>query len=122
MIVTTGKTVIKNFFGGQVHRIGGSIALGTGTTAAALSQTALVTEVTRFNVDSVSPDLINNRIVFKGTLQPGLITTIYEIGLFYSPIGGEDEDVMIARVVLGTPKTVDTVLPTEIEYSLGITV
>lgn len=120
MIVNNGKTVIVNFFGGQVGHIGDMIALGTGTTAAALTDTALATEVTRVRVTSISADTTNNRIVFKAVVQPGTMTTISEIGVYCN--GTLSSAQLVARTVLATPVTVDATLPTEIEYSIGITV
>lgn len=122
MITTNGKEIIKQFFGGQVGGIGGSIGIGTGTTAAALGDTALAAEVIRIDVVSISADLTNNRIVFKGVLPAGYLPTIYEAGLYHSTVAGTDDDVLVARYVLATPKAVDVDLPTEIEYTLGITV
>lgn len=118
MITTAGKDVIIQFFGGQTRHIASAIALGTGATAPALGDTALVAEVARLTVTSISADLANKRIVFKATLPAGLITDpVNELGIFHSDLG-----TLVARVVLGTPKVVDPNLPTEIEYSLGITV
>lgn len=123
MIVNTGKDVIRQFFGGQTRQIGGAIALGTGTTAPALGNTSLVAEVYRINVTSVSADLANNRIVFKAVVPAGIATlpTINEIGLIYT---ADDAIVgtLVARLVLTTPKVIDNTIPTEIEYSLRITV
>lgn len=120
MIVNTGKTVIVNFFGGQVGHIGDTIALGTGTTAAALTDTALAAEVTRVAVSSIAADTANNRIIFKAVVQPGVMSTISEIGVFYN--GKIQNAQLVARTVLTTPLTVDPDIPTEIEYSMEITV
>lgn len=81
MITTVGKDVIKQYFGGQVRSIGGALVLGTGATAAALGDKSLAFEVARIAVTAISADLANNRIVFKGTLPPGSVGTVYEIGL-----------------------------------------
>jgi hypothetical protein len=82
MITDLGKKTIKNYFGGQVPRIGGSIALGIGNAAESASNTALNYEVARAIVTSVNADLANDRIIFKATFLPTDIGTIYEIGLF----------------------------------------
>lgn len=84
MLTTEGKNVIKRYFGGQVSRIGGSIALGVGTTAATVADTQLAYEAIRLQVSSVNADLANNKIIFKGSLPPGVIGTIYEVGLYDS--------------------------------------
>jgi hypothetical protein len=83
MITNLGKTTIKNFFGGVTPLIGGSIAVGVGSTAASLTDTGLAFEACRLGVVTVSPDLVNNRIVFKGVLPAGKIGKIYEIGLYH---------------------------------------
>lgn len=121
MIVNTGKVIIINYFGGQVGNIGDTIALGTGTTPAALANTSLATEVTLIAVTAIAADTANSRIIFRGILPPGVMTTISEIGIYAS---GSLPSVrtLVARTVLGSPLTVDPDLPTEIEYSLEITV
>lgn len=120
MITNLGKTVVVNFFGGQVGHIGDTIALGTGTTAAALTDTVLATEVIRLTVSSIAADTTNNRIIFKALLPAGIMSTISEIGIYYN--GNLDSRQLVARTVLGAPLTVDPDLPTEIEYSLEIAV
>lgn len=118
MIVTTGKTVITNFFGGQVLHIADSIALGTGTTAVTLADTGLQTEVVRLPVSSISADTANNKIIFKATLPAGSMTTISEIGIFCN--GQQAGSQLVARTVLTTPAAVDPIIPTEIEYTLVV--
>ena len=120
MIVNTGKTVIVNFFGGQELHIADTIALGTGTTAVTLTDTALAAEVVRLSVTSISADTVNNKIIFKAVLPAGAMTTISEVGLYNK--GQQTDSALVARVVLGTPATVDPIIPTEIEYSLEISV
>lgn len=120
MITNLGKTVIVNYFGGQVAHIGDVIALGTGTTAASLTDTSLATEVTLVPVSSIAADTANNRIIFKATIPAASMTTISEVGLYSN--GNLSTRELVARTVLGTSVTVDQYLPTEIEYSLEITV
>lgn len=120
MITTAGKSSIINFFGGQVGHIGDTIALGTGTTPPALTDTALATEVVRLRVSAIAADTTNSRIVFKAVLQPGVMATISEIGIYSN--GTVAAAQLIARTVLVTPIAVDASLPTEIEYSLEIAV
>lgn len=122
MIVNSGKDTIKNYFGGQVAQIGDHLAFGTGTTPETVDDTALEAEVYRIPITSISADLTNNRIVFKGTIVPGYIDAGFtEIGLYYN--GGSDTDaVLVSRVVLGTTQVPDASLPTDAEYSLEIAV
>jgi hypothetical protein len=82
MITNGGKTIIKRFFARQVAQIAGSLALGVGTAAPALTDTRVQFEVVRVPVSSINADIDNSRLVFKATLTPGLIGTIYEIGVY----------------------------------------
>lgn len=82
MITTAGKDIVKKYFGGQVSRIGGAIALGVGTAAPALTDTELAYEVVRVPVSSINADLAANRIVFKTLVPAGSIGTVYEMGLY----------------------------------------
>lgn len=118
MITTVGKQVIVNYFGGQVPTIGDTLALGTGTTAASVNDTALATEVTRVKVTSISADTANARIIFKAVVPPNAIPLIKEVGL-YSTRGLVPQ--LVARVVLATPVSTNLFLPTEIEYCLAVT-
>lgn len=116
MISDTGKSIIKQFFGGQVSQIADTIAFGTATTAETSADVALGAEVYRVKLSSMSADLINDRIVFKGVVPANdVFDSINEIALF----NGTD---LVARKVLAAPATIDADLPTEIEYTLGISV
>lgn len=121
MIVNSGKIIVKQYFGGQVGQIGDYLAFGTGTTAEALTDTALKTEVYRVRCTSVNADLANNRIVFKASIPASALASFTELGLFYdggAPTGGT----LVSRVTFTTPETPDANLPTDVEYSVGITV
>lgn len=120
MISNSGKTILTKFFAGQVGQIADTIAFGTGTTAVAATDTALVAETFRTTVTSISADTVNNRIVFKAVLPAGSIETVYEVAIFSGGTHGQT-GTLVARDVLTTPKVTDTALPTEVEYSLGIT-
>lgn len=115
MIVTSGKTVVLNVFSGQTGRIADKIAVGTGTTPAALTDTALATEAYRAPLTALSADTSNQRIIFKSVVPPGIVTgPVTEVGIFLGTV-------LVARVVLDTPITLDATIPTEVEYSLGLT-
>jgi hypothetical protein len=118
MITNDGKSVIKEFFGGQLKEIADQIVLGSGTTAASLTDTALATLISTLDVKSINADLANDRIVFRATIPAGVSLTINEIGL----IRRGTTDRLVARSVLSTPNVTDADLPTDIEYSLRITV
>lgn len=116
MIVSTGKNIVTQFFGGQISQIADTIAFGTGTTAEALTDTALQTEVYRQILDSVNADLTNFRIVFKATVSPtSTLPNFTEVGLF-------NNGTLVARKVFAQPQVPDANLPTEIEYSMGIAI
>jgi hypothetical protein len=121
MISNDGKDVIREFFAGANTSIANFIVLGTGTTAPALTDTALATEVYRISVSSAAADSTNGRVVFKGVLPAGSVPTIYEVGIVNAP-GDTDTERLVARTVLTTPKVTDPEVPTEIEYSLKVTV
>lgn len=118
MITNDGKAVINEFFGGQIGRIATQIVLGTGTTAEDVTDVALAAEVVSLDVTTIRADLANNRIVFKAVLPAGRVPTIYEIGIVSVSLLTR----LVARTVLVTPEVTDANLPTEIEYSLTVTV
>lgn len=117
MITNDGRDVITESFTGQSGSIATWIVLGTGTTAAAVTDVALATEALRIPVTSALADTINNRIVFKGVLPAGSVPTITEIGIIKD---GVSTSRLVARTVLATPNNTDPDLPTEIEYSLEV--
>lgn len=84
MITSNGKSVISRYLGGQTPQIAGALALGVGSTAVTVNDVRLQYEVIRLPINSIAADLTNNRLVFKANLQPGLINTIYEVGLYSS--------------------------------------
>lgn len=84
MISDAGKGHILKAMTGVVASIANYVLLGVDQTAEASDDTGLGLEITRVPITSVSPDLDNQRIVFSASVQPGLINTIYEIGLLYT--------------------------------------
>lgn len=102
MITNQGKTVIKNFFGQQTQQIGGALALGVGSDAATLTDTALDFEVVRIPVTAVAPDLDNNRIVFKAVLPAGQIGTIYEVGLYHTAASDQGVTLRLTDTTIST--------------------
>jgi hypothetical protein len=90
VITNNGKNAIKRYFSGQLPQIGGSIALGVGVDPAALTDVSLDYEVIRIPITSINADLSNDRVVFMGSVVPGSIKTIYEVGLYSSQIANLD--------------------------------
>ncbi len=89
MISGVGTTAIFNY-----------MAVGTGSTAVAATQTALVTEVMR-QVDSTislgTTNVSNDTAVFVNTFAFSTTYTLREAGIFNASSGG----IMLARVVYG---------------------
>jgi hypothetical protein len=83
MITTQGKSVIFRYLAGNLPRIAESIAIGVGSTAENVNDTSLKFEIDRVPVALVSADILNNRIVFKGTIPQEYVGKIYEVGLWY---------------------------------------
>jgi len=96
LVVTSGKELVAaNLQGDSVNPIG-YMALGTGTTAAALGDVSLETELDR-NALATPGGTVNGAVVtYETTWVPGDGTgAITEAGLFTAPSGGT----MLARTV-----------------------
>ena len=80
------------------------LAYGTGTTAAADTQTSLVTEVDReaATCDRVTTTNSNDTMRFATTFTIASSITITEVAIFNASSGGD----MLARTVLTTPRAV----------------
>lgn len=72
---------------GQAGVIGGSVAVGTGEKAPTVADSRLTYEFDRATIYLTSPDYLNKRIIFKGTLDEGTVGTIHEVGLFSGEYG-----------------------------------
>jgi len=84
MITANGKLQIKRYLAGQSPEIAAFIALGTSSAAVNVNNTRLGFEVVRVPVLSVSVDPNSDKIVFRGSVEPNLISTAYEVGLWGS--------------------------------------
>lgn len=84
MITTDGKLHIKRFMAKQVSDIGKSIAVGLGPKSEQVGDTALQFEIARSEINLISYDFVNNRIVFKASIPQELAGKIYEVGLWSS--------------------------------------
>lgn len=80
LITTEGKKAILRYLAGHSGAFVRSLAVGTGTTAAALTDTKLVFEAARAGVNVTSPDYITQKLVFKATLPQDSKFAIWEIG------------------------------------------
>lgn len=96
LVVTTGKELVAaNLQGGGVTQIG-YMAVGTGTTAADVSDVALETELDRNALSVVGGTVSGAVVTYQSTWLPGDATgAISEAGLFTTELGGT----MLARTV-----------------------
>lgn len=83
MITTQGKSIIFRYLAGNLPRIAESIAIGIGDSAENVNDTILDFEAERVSVTLVSADIVNDKLVFKGTIPQEFVGTIYEVGLWY---------------------------------------
>lgn len=83
MITTQGKSIIFRYLAGNLPRIAESIAIGIGDSAENVNDTILDFEAERVSVTLVSADIVNDKLVFKGTIPQEYVGTIYEVGLWY---------------------------------------
>lgn len=83
MITTQGKSVLFRYLAGNLPRIAESIAIGIGDSAENVNNTILDFEAERVPVTLVSADIVNDKLVFKGTIPQEFVGTIYEVGLWY---------------------------------------
>lgn len=83
MITSQGKSVIFRYLTGYLPRIGQSIAIGIGSTSENVNDTNLSFETERIPVTLVSTDIVNNKIIFKGTVPQEYVGYIYEVAVWY---------------------------------------
>lgn len=88
LITTQGKRAILAYFANRGVSIGRAISVGTGTTEATVDDQSLEFEFARSQITSISPDYINNKVIFKTALIPRISGKIYEVGLFSQPDAG----------------------------------
>lgn len=84
MITSTGKTFIKRYLAGQAGTLVGAMSVGIGNLAPAVGDTKLRFEFARIPVNVTDFDMVNNQLIFKGTLPETVYGTIYEVGLWTS--------------------------------------
>ena len=93
LVVTSGKNFIAQCLA-SAQTYMSHMAVGTGTTAAAVANTTLVTEVGRVAITSTTPNA--NTVVYAATFGPGQGTgAITEAGVFNASSAGT----MLARTV-----------------------
>jgi hypothetical protein len=83
MITDAGKVIIFRYLAGNLPKIAESLAIGVGNTAASASDEILQFETERVTISLVSPDIVNNKLIFKAAIPQEYIGYIYEVGLWY---------------------------------------
>lgn len=92
MITDEGKVYIKRFLAQQVPTIAQSIGFGIGNSAESSTSTRLDFEVGRADVNLVSYDFVNNKLIFKASVPEEFGGYIYEVGIFaLSTLGASAE-------------------------------
>jgi hypothetical protein len=81
LITTAGKNVILRYLARMVPDYSGAIAVGLDSTAAAAADVRLGIQTSKVPIIMKSVDYTNQTITYKGTLDPNLVTVIYEMGL-----------------------------------------
>lgn len=104
-ITNEGKIFIKRFLAGEVPQIARAIAFGIGEAAPNAADKRLQFEVGRSPITVASFDFVNNKLVFKASIPPGVTAKITEIGLF--------SDTFNARAGLSQDKLLTTFDATE---------
>lgn len=82
MITTEGTLHVKRYMAGWVPSIALSMAFGVGESAESPTSTSLDFEVGRSDVDIVSYDFEQDKLVFKATLDEGFDATLHEVALY----------------------------------------
>lgn len=82
MITNEGSMHIKRYMAGQVPSIALSMAFGVGESPESASDTRLLFEVGRSDIELTAYDFIQDKLVFKSTLDEGFDATLYEVALY----------------------------------------
>ena len=89
VVVTAGKVFIASRMAGTTSAVMSYMAIGTGTTAAAVGDTALQTQSAIVALTSTTPS--SNTVVYVGTFPagtPSTLTAITEAGIFNAASAG----------------------------------
>ena len=90
LIVNVGKSQMANLLGGLGASSFDYVAVGTGTTTPAATDTALEAEVVRVQTTNslITTDVTNDTVQFEGTVDFTSSYAITEYGLFDASTGG----------------------------------
>lgn len=97
LVVTDGKEFVAKRMSGTTSGVMSDMAIGSGTTAAAASQAALVSEEARVTLTGTPAGVVsNNTVTYTATFPAATGTAaITEAGIFNANSGGE----MLCRTV-----------------------
>lgn len=82
MITNEGTLHIKRYMAGWVPSIALSMAFGVGERPESATDEALQFEVGRSDIELTSYDFVQDKLVFKATLDEGFDATLYEVALY----------------------------------------
>lgn len=106
MITNSGRTVIRDFFGGRVSSIATSVSLGLSNAAESATSTAMGAEALILPVSSIISDTVNGKAVYKADLLPSSIYTVYEMGLFREDVIRQNRTISIVGDTVWTSATI----------------
>lgn len=92
MITSDGKTYIKRYLAQQVSSIAQSIGFGVGDKAEAVGDTKLQFEIGRSDINLVSYDFVNNKLIYKASVPDDIGGKVYEVSLFSLPSSGSQAE------------------------------
>lgn len=117
LITTAGKSIITQYLAGKIPSYAGAIAIGSGTTAAADSDTSLAMEYTRLPIYASYANIgASYKIVHKAVFPENTAGYITEMGLWPSlgnPVSSlTDQRMLVSSVTAGVvwTETVATVI------------
>lgn len=82
MITTEGSIHIKRYMAGWVPSIALSMAFGVGSSPEVATSRQLDFEVGRSDIELVGYDFVQDKLVFKATLDEGFDASLYEVALY----------------------------------------
>jgi hypothetical protein len=82
MITSAGSTHIKRYLAAYEPELAAAIAFGVGEAPEQLGDVRLQYEIGRSPINLTSYDFVNNRLIFKATLDEGFDGLLYEFGLY----------------------------------------
>lgn len=104
-ITVDGKLHIKRYMAGLVPSIAQAIAVGAGDVAESSAHTKLQFESMRTQVELTSLDLVNNRVIYRGTIPANWAGEVREVAIYSTAI--ENSIVESSRMISTFDSTVE---------------